>query len=199
MRYIQIPIIFLFFSINAICQDLNDSIINISVTGELNYRLIYSQYGHGNVKRDSLLNIWNSAIGLDQIPNNHYVVFNQDGPGKYNLNDLISIDDSIKIIKDIPKDSLNFFYLDPILVSSSNKIFQEVHTSNNWQLISEITGEQCICTHHSNLIVKNDIGSAMFEHLNNVRVYFLHYDDYISLLVVSTRFCRNQIIIYEIR
>ena len=78
------------------------------------------------------------------------------------------------------------------------KRYQEIRSSN-WNLISEIIDDGCQDTHYSNLVVKNKKGQIIFKNLNNVRVYEIGwFTEKSYLYVVSTRLCRNEIIIYKI-
>ena len=129
------------------------------------------------------------------MPEKLYIVFENRFDDNYDL--LFIEGDSSRTKMNVIKDSITCCVLKPLLVSRIPKRYQKIKVYN-WTFINEITDPGCQDTHYSNLEVSNGKGKVKFKNLNNITVYEYYSQNKTSWIIISTRLCREQMIIYKI-
>ena len=189
---------FIIIGTNIFCQSDLDS-VRYEIIGQIDVKTLYDQYNQENNSSDTLLSPWSYQLRVSYDPKKLFFVFEcPDCYKDYEFNVLSLDSNNYRIERVVHWDSLDCCVLQPLLETSVRKRYQEIK-SYDWDLITEIVDDGCQDTHYSNLQISNENGTIKFENLNNVRVYELDwYYESSSLLVVSTRFCRNELIIFKI-
>ena len=191
-------IVFFLSTYSAFCQSDLDS-VSFKAEGKITVEVLYNQYFQEKSWSDTLLSPWGYQFRVSHNPERMFFVFDCLTCYKdYHRNILYLDFNKVRIDRIVHSDSINCCIEIPLIETSIRKRYQRIK-SVNWDLITEIVDDGCQDTHYSNLEVTNTNCTVKFKNLNNIRVYELDwFKDRSSLIVVSTRLCRNEIIIYKI-
>jgi hypothetical protein len=174
---------------------------NFNIQGNIKCKLLYNQYFDSLYVSDTLISPWNFELrrNVNHNPDEVFFAFKCNDCDMEDTYDLVYLsENSVRIKREYFNDDFDCCEVKSLLVSSTRKVYQMVK-SINWTLSTNLIEYGCQDTHYSNLKIENNDGIVKFNNLNNITVYELnYYRNRSSLIIISTRRCRNQLIIYEV-